>query len=297
MRLFSAIVLTSALLLGCSGASEVGDQDQQAPIAVAKVLNHPFTAQAGDATVRVRSGSEVRLSGKDSRGRGVPVLTWTWSAANPAAEAVMLVKRNENTVNFTVPAVAGELQFLLTVADGNGATDDALVTVIVEEAVDPDAFLTYAGDASYSIVAVTDAAAPLAADLPFTLTIEQFLDYTDLAGALHTDFALATKTMTLEGRWSGGMGTGGPDCSDVRNPRFALPLPSLIMDEVLRNVGQDQPELAVDPARIDDAVLHLRLTLTPSGTLPAGATTTGLCVLDVDGREVEPGRRRRAGRV
>ncbi len=288
MRLFSAIVLTSVLLLGCSGASDVGDQDQQAPIAVAKVLNHPFTAQAGDATVRVRSGSEVRLSGKDSRGRGVPVLTWTWGAANPAAEAVMLVKRNENTVNFTVPAAAGELQFLLTVADGNGATDDALVTVIVEEAVDPDAFLTYAGDASYTIVAVTDAAAPLTADLPFTLTIEQFLDYTDLAGTSHTDFPLATKTMTLEGRWSQAMGTGGPDCSDVRNPRFALPLPSLIMDEVLRNVRQDQPELAVDPARIDDAVLHLRLTLTPSGTLPPGATATGVCVLDVDGGEANP---------
>jgi hypothetical protein len=134
-----------SLLLGCSGASDVGEQDQEAPIAVAKVLNHPFTAQGGDATVRVRSGSEVRLSGKDSKGRGVPVLSWTWSAANPAAEPIALIKRNENTVNFTVPRAAAELQFRLTVADGNGATDEALVTVLVEEALDPDEFLSYAG--------------------------------------------------------------------------------------------------------------------------------------------------------
>ena len=42
VRLLFAIGLTS-LLLGCSGASDVGEQDQGSPIAVAKVLNHPFT--------------------------------------------------------------------------------------------------------------------------------------------------------------------------------------------------------------------------------------------------------------
>ena len=284
MRFLLLIGMTS-LLLGCSGASDVGEQDQQPPIAVAKVLNHPFTAQAGDATVRVRSGSEVRLSGKDSKGRGVPVLTWTWSAANPAAEAVALIKRNENTVNFSVPGTAGELQFRLTVADGNGATDEALVTVIVEEVLDPDAFLTYAGQNGYSIVAVTSAATALASDLPFRVTIEHLLDYTDLTGATHLDFALATRTQTLTGQWLQANGTGGPDCTDFRNPRFAIPLPSLIMDDVLRNLGVEHPELAVDPARIDDAVLHLRVTLTPEGSLPPGVQV-GLCVQDADGHDV-----------
>ncbi len=284
MRFLLFIGMTS-LLLGCSGASDVGEQDQQPPIAVAKVLNHPFTAQAGDATVRVRSGSEVRLSGKDSKGRGVPVLTWTWSAANPAAEAVALIKRNENTVNFSVPGTAGELQFRLTVADGNGATDDALVTVIVDEVLDPDAFLTYAGNSSYTIVAVTSTTAALASNLPFRVTIEHLLDYTDLTGATHVDFALATRTQTVTGQWLQANGTGGPDCTDFRNPRFAIPLPSLIMDDVLRNLGVEHPELAVDPARIDDAVLHLRMTLTLEGSLPSGVQA-GLCVQDADGHDV-----------
>ena len=218
----------------------------------------------------------------------MPVLSWTWAAANPAAEAVVLIKRNENTVNFTVPGAAGELQFRLTVADGNGATDEARVTVIVEEALDPDTFLTYAGGNGYTIVAVTNAASSLASDLPFRVTIEHLLDYTDLDGTAHVGFPLATRTRTLGGRWLQSNGTGGPDCSDFRNPRFALALPSLNMDDVLRNVGPDSPALAVDPARIDDAVLRLRLTLTPEGTLPAGVQA-GLCVQDADGQDVVAG--------
>ena len=151
------VVAMTALAAGCGGASDVGSQDQGTPIAVAKVLNHPFSAQGGDATVHVRGGSELLISGKDSKGQGVPVLTWTWSAANAAAESIPLVKRNESTVNLSVPGAAGELQFRLTVADGNGATDDALVTVIVEEALDPDTFLSYAGGGGFTIVAVTSA--------------------------------------------------------------------------------------------------------------------------------------------
>ena len=284
MRALSVVAMMS-LAAGCGGASDVGSQDQGAPIAVAKVLNHPFSAQDGDATVHVRGGSELRLSGKDSKGRGVPVLTWTWTAANAAAESVPLVKRNENTVNLSVPATAGELQFRLTVADGNGATDDALVTVVVEEALDPDTFLTYAGGGGYTVVAVTSAAVPLAADVPFRVTIEELLDYTDLDGVAHSNFVLATRTRTESGRWLSSDGTGGPECEDARNPRLALPMPSLIMDDVLKNVGLDHPELAVDPARIDDAVLHLRVTLTPEGTLPSGVQA-GVCVQDTDGQTV-----------
>jgi mono/diheme cytochrome c family protein len=278
----------TALLLGCGGASDVGEVDQGAPTAVAKVLNHPFTAQDGNATVHVRSGTELRLSGKDSKGRGVPVLTWTWSAANAAAEGIPLVERNSSTVNLTVPGIAGELLFRLRVEDGNGAADDALVTVIVEEALDPDAFLTYAGDDNYTLVAVTSAATPLTSDVPFRVTIEHLLDYSDVEGIAHTDFLVATRTQTVSGRWLQSDGTGGPACGDARNPRFALPLPSLIMDDVLKNIGPDQPELAVDPARIDDAVLHLRMTITPEAPLPPGVQA-GLCVLDANGQRALAG--------
>jgi mono/diheme cytochrome c family protein len=54
------------------------------------------------------------------------------------------------------------------------------------------------------------------------------------------------------------------------------------MDDVLEHVGQDHPELAIDPASIDEAVVTLKITLTPTGTLPAGAQV-GLCVLNANG--------------
>jgi hypothetical protein len=276
------LVAGALALAGCSGASDVGEQPTTAPVANVKALNHPFSESDGGIHLRVRSGSEVRLSGRDSRGTTVPVLHYEWTALNPAAEAVALVKRNESTVKLRVPDVAGELEFRLTVTDGNGQSDDALVTIAVEEARDPDAFLTYAAaGGQFTVVAVTSVATALASDLPFELVIEPRLTYTDLEGVRHADFPLAMRTTRLAGRWLAATGTGGPDCADARNPRFAHPLPPLAMDEVLEHVGPDAPQLAIDPATIDDAVLRLKLTLTPAGSLPAGVAA-GLCVLDAD---------------
>ncbi len=284
-RVAPTLAACALALAGCGGASDVGEQPTTAPVANVKALNHPFTNTGGDIALTVRAGSEVRLSGKDSRGTTVPVLRWDWTPLNTAAEGVALVKRNESTVKFRVPDRAAELQFRMTATDGNGQSDDALVTVTVDEALDPDAFLTYSGSPEFTVVAVTDVVSSLAADLAFELTIEQRLSYTDLEGTRHTEFPLTAKTVTLPGRWLAANGTGGPDCADARNPRFARPLPSLVMDDVLTHVGQAQPQLAVDPSTIDEAELTLRIAITPTGTLPAGVQA-GLCVLDAHGTVV-----------
>lgn len=269
-------------LAGCGGASDVGEQPTTAPIANVKSLNHPFTVSGNDIALTVRGGSEVRLSGKDSRGTTVPVLFWTWTPLNPAAESVPLVLRNESTIKFRVPDAPGELQFRMTATDGNGESDEALVTITVEEARDPDTFLTYSGSPEFTVVAVTSAATAVPDDVAFEISVEQRVTYTDLEGIRHTDFPLTAKTVTLPGRWLAANGTGGPDCADARNPRFARPLPSLVMDEVLEHIGMDSPELAVDPSTIDDVELSVKVTLTPLVALPAGVRA-GLCVLDVNG--------------
>ena len=159
------------------------------------------------------------------------------------------------------------------------------MTVTVDEALDPDAFLSYFGSADFNVVAVTDVAAELASDLAFDLTIEQRISYVDLQGTRHVEFPLGSRTARMSGRWLQANGTGGPDCTDARNPRFSRPLPSLVMDDVLEQVGPAYPELAIDPARIDEAELTLKITLTPTGTLPAGVQA-GLCVLDASGVRV-----------
>ena len=283
-----AMFATCALALaGCGGASDVGKQAKTPPIANAKALNHPFTTVGDGIALRVRSGSEVRLSGKDSRGTVVPVLHYDWKPNNAAAQGVALLKRNENTVKFRVPDGAGELKFLLTVTDGNGLTDDAEVTVTVDEALDPDAFLSYFGNADFNVVAVTDVASALASDVAFDLTIEQRISYVDLQGTRHVASPLGSRTARLVGRWLQANGMGGPDCTDARNPRFSRRLPSLVMDDVLEQVGPAHPEQAIDPARIDEAELTLKITLTPANALPAGVRA-GLCVLDAGGVPVAP---------
>lgn len=287
MRTAAALATVVLALAGCGGGSEVGDQASTPPIANVKALNQPFTESNGDIALAVRGGSELRLSGRDSRGTTVPVLRYDWTALDAAAQAVPLVKRNENTVKLRVPEAAGVLQWRLTVTDGNGQTDDALVNVTVEEARDPDSFLTYAGNPEFTIVAVTDAVAALAIDASFEIGIEPRLTYTDLEGVHHTDYPLTARSVSLPGRWLAASGTGGPDCADARNPRFARPLPSLVMDAVLEQVGLDSPQLAVDPATIDEARLSVALTITPGAGLPAGVRA-GLCVLDTNGSTVGP---------
>ncbi|HET7203757.1 MAG TPA: hypothetical protein VFI92_10365, partial [Steroidobacteraceae bacterium] len=76
------LAASAAILLGCSGASDVGDQKSDRPIAWAKALNHPFTGSDGNITLTVRGGSEVFLSGADSYGASLPVISYTWEPNN-----------------------------------------------------------------------------------------------------------------------------------------------------------------------------------------------------------------------
>ena len=107
LRGAAMLVACALALVGCGGAGDVGEQATTPPIANAKALNHPFTTVGDGIALRVRSGSEVRLSGKDSRGTVVPVLRYDWKPDNAAAQGIALVKRNENTVKFRVPDRCG----------------------------------------------------------------------------------------------------------------------------------------------------------------------------------------------
>ena len=147
-RVFAAC---AALALGaCGGLSDVGNQDNDdtPPTAAAVVLNQPFsTDAAGKVTTRVRSGTEVFLSGKDSDGSVAPVLKFEWQLLTQGATAsqVRLVTRNKNTISFPAPAVLQDttLQLRLTVTDANGKTAQRDVDVTVIAIPDGNHFLSY----------------------------------------------------------------------------------------------------------------------------------------------------------
>lgn len=284
------------LVGGCDGLSDVGEQEQTPPFAVITPLNQPFTTDAGSkVTLTVRSGAEVFLSGKESDGTVVPVIRYEWSELNAPAQDLrakfQIVDRNNNTISFTAPAVSSDttLDFRLTVIDSNGNTDQADASVTVRPIPDPNRFLSYDLDAAgtFVVTAVTDrlvAGDELLSDAPFTITLERRVSYFDFDGNRRENVSLDTRQ--IHGGWLAGYGAS-PDCDDPHNPRFSASVPALDMDDVTARVQSTDPRRAMDPARIDEAELTLRISISldAGGGLPANALP-GTCVDDSAGSVV-----------
>jgi hypothetical protein len=299
IRLGVIFVSYTAGLLGCSGASDVGDQGSASPIAWTKALNQPFSRSGGDITLTVRAGSEVFLSGQDSFGPTLPILKYKWDPANDAATPIKLLTRNTSTISFRAPETNGEqpleLRFQLTVEDSDGATDDASVTVFVEGIPDARGFLQYGGQPTITLAAVTSSVRELSSAVPFEIVVVRSISYRDLAG---TRRDLVLDTTELPGTWVPEVGTqvAGAECGGALAPRFKRPLPALNADDVLAQFSplSDQSEdlrtQLVDPSRIDEAEvsLHITITVNPDGSganLPEGVSAS-VCVLDASGAPV-----------
>ncbi|HET7204184.1 MAG TPA: hypothetical protein VFI92_12535, partial [Steroidobacteraceae bacterium] len=205
---------------------------------------------------------------------------------NDTANSVKLLTRSASSVSFTAPAGADQtLEFTLTVADSDGASDDATVTVNVVDARDPNAFLEFGGADYYTVVAVPSVPVNLGQETPFSISIERRLTYTDLAGITHESFALDPEPLTLTGAWLPGATSDA--CNDAGSPRFTLPVPQLDADDVLAMLAptvEDQAR-ALDPSKIDEARLTLRINI--SALMPVGSSAA-VCVLDADSARVSP---------
>ena len=272
--------ITSLVLVGCGGLSDVGNQkdDDTAPVADAKILNHAFTRDgAGKATTSVRAGSEVFLSGKDSEGTVAPVLRYDWcqrvnGSCADARTAVPLVIRTNNTVSFTAPTVSQDtlLQFRLTVTDAKGHTDASDIDVNVVGIPDEDHFLSYNLDDSRQVklVAIGSRAvssAELASNVGFTIEVKKLVRY---SGDPDSGTFLEVGAQTLTGEWLKTYGVGNT-CADPQNPSFLVPIPAVDIDEVIAKVGASNPALEPNAAKIDNFRVKLQIDIrTTSGSLP-----------------------------
>ena len=102
----AAAILASAALVGCDSLSDVGDQKNLSPTAVAEVVGYDAPSAYGNVTTDVRAQTELLLTGKDSVEADKPILSFLWQATNAAAEAATVTVRNTSTVAVSVPAVA-----------------------------------------------------------------------------------------------------------------------------------------------------------------------------------------------
>lgn len=297
----TAVVCTAAAFIAaCGGISDVGNQDNDSdpPIADVAILNHPFTKDAsGNVTARVRSGSEVFLTGKDSDGTVAPVLSFDWSVVTNSATAsqIKLITRNESTRSFTAPNVGQDtpLQFRLTVTDANGQTAQKDVNVTIVAIPDADHFLTYDLDArstrSFRLVATTnrDVSArelqDLGSDVEFEIVVSKLVDYTK---PFDDGSYLTLGTQPLGGAWLAAYGAGKA-CDDPRNPEFWIPKPAIDLDEIIGKVDPKPATSALkpNPAHVNDFDLRLRIEINVvSGTLPADVQPQ-VCAPEIPGAD------------
>jgi hypothetical protein len=299
----AAVVCTIGFIAAaCDNFSDVGkqDNDRAPPIADVAILNHPFTKDAsGNITARVRSGSEVFLTGKDSDGTVAPVLQFDWTVVtqNATASQIKLIRRNESTRSFTAPNVAADtpVQFRLTVVDANGQTAQKDVNVTIVAIPDSNHFLTYDLDARsarfFQLVATTsrDVSASelktLGNDVEFEIVVSKLIDYTK---PFDDGSYLTLGAQRLDGAWLAAYGAGEA-CDDPRNPEFWVAKPAIDLNEITGVVDPDSTtsSLRPNPAHVNDFELRLRIQITVlSGTLPADVQLE-VCAPEIPGADAQ----------
>jgi len=287
VRLAALWMLSAAMLAGCGG-SDVGDQQEPQPEAVAVVVGQAFTSTSGSVQTKVRAGSEVMLSGKESRkgddDSGLPIIRFNWVQLNPGSNPVQLVERASHTVSFTAPRVreTTTLTFRLTVLDAKEQSDTADVAVTIEPIPDSDRFLEFLTHSEqFTVVAATST--PIAANaqaqesgqIGFTVTVTKLVTFTDRNGVVREKVAMGT-AQTVSGGWSQRLGSGGTACDAMQNPQLRLEAPKLDLDDELAD-GSILSDV-MEASDVDTASVFARVEIASAPAVQAGVTPR-LCVI------------------
>lgn len=262
LRDFCTVSVIAALqACGGGGGSNVGDQSEAEPVAVAQVLG-VSTVTTGE--VVTRSGSEVLLSAKESDGIDDPILYFEWRQVDNSGKPVELIERASNARSFTAPAVATntDLQFELKVTDSDGKTATDRITVQVQPAADANVFLVQDAQSDVSrdsydfIVAVEPGETT---NSRFTLRIDTIVQWLDRNGVQREQVMSSER---IEGEWPTGVtGTGEFDQAYF-NPRYSRRLPILDIDEVNKFFeAEADRDKRIELAAVDDANVFVNFVL------------------------------------
>lgn len=276
-----ALLATLLPLMSCSKLSDVGEQDEPTPKAVATSIGQPFTLDSnGVMNTTVRAGSEVLLTGKESEkganDSGVPLINFNWAQVNPGSDAVQLIDRTNNTVSFIAPQVTQDttLRFSLTVSDAKGATASTEARVLVKPFRDEDHFLQYLNvEGTFPLALATqtaipaDVAAAATATLPVAVTLTKLVSFSDRTGVSRTRVPVGTPVV-VNSSWATQLGSGTA-CDANQNPSVQAAIPRLDLDDKLIDTsglpaGATLLSDVMEAADIDDATLEVRIDLSSS---------------------------------
>ncbi|NND68427.1 MAG: hypothetical protein HKN19_12640, partial [Halioglobus sp.] len=262
LRRAAPAALLLSLLTACGGGgSDVGDQKDAKPVAVAQAIGSSSTVSG---TVPARSGSDILLTGKESDGIDDPILRFQWRQIDNSGVNVELIERTRSTKLITVPQVAQatDLQFELTVIDSDNVSATDTVTVNAVPAPDANVFLEQdaavdPGSNQYQLVVGVEPGETTNSN--FSLDVETVVEWLDRTGSRQS---LVLETRRIEGTWPDGV-TGEDDIvSAAFNPRYLFSLPEVDMDEINKRFeGPGDRDLRIEQRDIDSAQVFMRFAL------------------------------------
>jgi hypothetical protein len=239
---------------GNSVGGDAGKQPSSSPVARVSVISYAGPDASGDATVDVRSQSEIVVSGKDSDNLDGPIIQFAWSVADAGGTSLTasdLITLDRASARLTIPRVsaAATVRLRLTITASSGVTDTADATLRIQPVPDSNAFLLAQGaEGRFGIVATTGVGrVASAASAGYRIRVERRIRYrpraASAAGAKLTNYCAnpsstwpksaptdttqpwvaepgfdgtTDNTRYINGQWNQGTGTVGLDAGIVQ---------------------------------------------------------------------------------
>lgn len=252
-------LIASISLFGCGGDSKkVGYQDDDLPpVAQLSVLG----AIAKGSSYRVRSNSEVVLTGKDSFSDYAPILEYKWRQVS--GTPVTLVERTSNAVAFTAPPVKTNnlLTFELTAIDGNDNSDTAQIDIEVYAINDVDHFLADPAtpDNSLRLLAALQAGSTTGSESePIALEVETIAHWQNRDGDLD-QISVYTEQVNALFPANFSAPTNYDPLTEPKNPSFTIQLARLNADDINKNFETENRNRRLDPYNISTAYLEIQV--------------------------------------
>lgn len=298
----AAIALIGVLVItGCGGGG--GGDREEAPVSAALVVG----TGVDQVSVTVRSGTEIILNGENSDGTRFPIDSANWRQTDGTGIAIALDKRTELTRVAAIPMVDAETTFTFELSIVNTDGDRSITEVVVRviPVGDGDKFLEYftAIPDVYNVVAALKPGMSATADVPFTITQRELVNYADRTSNSNvpnqSNLEIGSRQVLASSWLTGSQAswmTSEEAVTAFYHPNFCFTVPKFDLDDINIQFDDTDPDRGIDEFRVDSVEHFVELTLDVSGgtcedinSAPIDcADAVSLIVVDAAGGVVDP---------
>ncbi len=256
-------------LTGCGGAAKDKNKKELpadvAPQAVAEVLG----AAVNNGVITVRSGSDVLLTGQNSKGFDDPILQYQWEQIDSTGVKVEFYERATNSIAFQAPNIpladskGVNLKFRLTITDADGVKAISEVELSVQPIKDANHFLANPS-VDNKVLAYVSAAKDdiLLNDVPVVLNVKGIATWQGRDGNTH-------QATVMSESFSGVVPAGKVESvNGSNNLSFSISLPELNIDEINKQFKAASRMARLEFEHLQAAQLQLRFELQQSTGAP-----------------------------